>query len=231
MLAFAAILLLFAVVLLLFAAVLLLLIADDCLLVIASSVLQVASFVQRHRGHLRKEFAIKTVGHLVRYAKDNNFLKMMEDPQVNRNKTGVILLLEGKLLNKLNEFENIYDNRHASEGRDGFQSPQEFLSLLSTLSDAKSASEDHRRVVVCIRECVEAAKAGGPDLYCAYWICEAASDISIVFYAYRSFGSPFQDVLGSCRLEVIRGWVSCNPKLCFPAPPGLCQARWLMELI
>ena len=122
---------------------------------------QVAAWVQRNKKQLRNEFSIKTVADLVKYASANNFLTKVEDREFGNNETAVVLIHEGKLLNKRNELEAVYTHEHLEGQRPVFQQPEEFTSLLRTLRDARSADcSTNQRVIVCVKECIAAARNG-----------------------------------------------------------------------
>ena len=96
----------------------------------------------------------------MKYASANNFLAKVEDPEFGNNETAVVLMHEGKLLNKRNEFEDVYTNEHLKGQRPVFQQPEEFTSLLRTLRDARSDASSLQRLVVCVKECIAAARNG-----------------------------------------------------------------------
>ena len=105
---------------------------------------------------------------------------MSVNPDLNRNITGVILVKGGQVrfrvicinitmvllngvffslqvLNKDNEFDSIYDDKHSAISTNGFTTPPQFTNLMNILSTPFVSMD---RLVACMNECRVVSKDG-----------------------------------------------------------------------
>ena len=128
-----------------------------------SSVLQVTAYIKRNKRRVRGCAEINTVGDILSYAKDNNFLKMlMDEPNLGQHHRGAILIYRGQYLGADNQWLDLpHRERHEAEQEQDFSVPGAFGNLLSNLSDAalsRAGPGVLGSIIACVQECLAVAE-------------------------------------------------------------------------
>ena len=126
-------------------------------------VLQVTAYIKRNKRRVRGSAEINTVGDILSYAKDNNFLKMQRDePNLGQHHRGAILVYRGQYLDADNQWVDLpHRERHEAEQEEDFSAPGPFGNLLSTLSDAARSRAGPGvlgSIIACLKECLAVAE-------------------------------------------------------------------------
>ena len=103
---------------------------------------------------------LATVGDMLTYARNNNFLKLLKDePNLGEHHRGVIFVTQGSFLNADNILQELpYCDRHKLAAEEEFVLPGAFHNLLEVLSDAArfrgEGGDALARTTACVKECL-----------------------------------------------------------------------------